>query len=74
MFAGTHVSCVPTQLRMSLSLIGAPVKAQVQLKDISMVEIVGGTTYIPALEAQLSKKAGHYCGSPEHRKNVIGFQ
>lgn len=68
------MSCVPSQLRMSLSLIGAPVKAQVQLKDISMMEIVGGTTCIPALKSQLSKKAGHYCGLPEHRKNVIGFQ
>lgn len=36
--------------------IGCTLKAQVQLQDISMVEIVGGATRIPVLNAQISKK------------------
>lgn len=54
---------------MPVSLLAALMKAQVQLQEISMVEIVGGATCIPALKAQISKKA---VASSSQRQDVTG--
>lgn len=70
MFAGTYLrSCVPTRSRGTVSILAPLMKAQVQLKDISLVEIVRGATHIPILKAQPSKKE---MASNGQRQSITG--
>ncbi|XP_030634020.1 heat shock protein 105 kDa [Chanos chanos] len=47
--------CADLIERVTVPLVAALEQAQVQLQDISTVEIVGGATRIPAVKAQISK-------------------
>ncbi|XP_072547584.1 heat shock protein 105 kDa isoform X2 [Salminus brasiliensis] len=47
--------CADLIERVTVPLVAALEQAQVQLQDVSAVEIVGGATRIPAVKAQISK-------------------